>query len=291
MAADSIIDLTRGIYRRVYSGFRSGRRINAVSIGAEAWFWRLLMIADDYGNFAAEPELVWGEASGRRRVTLEQSESWIKELADMNLVRLYTVTGDRYGSIVGFDETQVPPRNGRKVKRVPFALVAPTCTQTPPKSPTVPDAGYGNGIGIGSSALEEGNGEKPNGHARPHLASAIRGLSGRFSLEAIDAVANAYPPLRLGSPDRARRAIDAAMEAAADSGNPDPPGFILGQTLAFAQSWAGTRGQYTEKAATWFVDGGWKADPATWARPEEAADKPKRDIKAILRKAHANGQA
>jgi hypothetical protein len=33
------VDMTKGMYRRIYSGFLNGKRINAVSEGAENWFW------------------------------------------------------------------------------------------------------------------------------------------------------------------------------------------------------------------------------------------------------------
>lgn len=115
----SEIDLTRGIYRRIYAGFRMGKRICAVSIGAEAWFWRLNAIADDYGNFAADPTLLKNEAGGRRQVTTSQSEGWLAELVPA-LVTLYTVAGERFGHIVGFEKIQPAGKNGRRIRRFPM---------------------------------------------------------------------------------------------------------------------------------------------------------------------------
>lgn len=118
----TIVDMTRGMYRRIYAGFLSGRRICSVSIGAEAWFWRLMLLADDYGNLEADPRLLCQNARGRRRSVSEaQSERWITELAGTEppLVNLYNVGSERYCHLSGWEVLQPAPRNGRRVKRVP----------------------------------------------------------------------------------------------------------------------------------------------------------------------------
>lgn len=116
--AEYSIDLTLGIYRRIYAGFRTGHRINAVSIGAEAWFWRLNAIADDYGNFMAEPTILRNEAAGRRKVSVKQAEAWLAELVPA-LVVLATIAGERFGHIVGFEKLQPAGKNGRRIRKVP----------------------------------------------------------------------------------------------------------------------------------------------------------------------------
>lgn len=115
--ADLSIDLTLGIYRRIYAGFRMGHRINAVSIGAEAWFWRLNAIADDYGNFLADPTILRNEAAGRRSVTVKQAEAWLAELVP-SLVALATLDGERFGHIIGFEKLQPAGKNGRRIRKV-----------------------------------------------------------------------------------------------------------------------------------------------------------------------------
>lgn len=125
----SDIDLIDGPYRKVYSGFIRGKRINAVSMEAEAFFWRLNMLADDYGNLRADHEFFPGDVGGRRRFTTKQIDGWLSELESVGLIRIYTADGDRHVSIDGFTVRQTT-RNGRRARRF-----------TPPG-----DSGCGRGI-------------------------------------------------------------------------------------------------------------------------------------------------
>lgn len=119
-AIQAEIDLTRGIYRRVYSGFVNGKRICSVSIGAEAWFWRLTALADDFGNLYAEPEALCIAARGRRKsVGVGLSERWVTELMEAKLILAYEVGDERFIHIDGFTDSQPAGRNGRRVRRVP----------------------------------------------------------------------------------------------------------------------------------------------------------------------------
>lgn len=57
-----------GEWRKVYvDGLILGRRINRVSMSAEALFWRLVVSVDDYGNMHADPDVVAARALPRRR--------------------------------------------------------------------------------------------------------------------------------------------------------------------------------------------------------------------------------
>jgi hypothetical protein len=118
---ESTIDLTRGIYRRIYANFIIGRRINAVSERAEMWFWRLLSVADDFGNLIGEPSLVYAATAGRRigRVTMEQVTTCVDELVEIGLVDRYDVGEDVYLHIRGYLQTQAAGINGKRVRRVP----------------------------------------------------------------------------------------------------------------------------------------------------------------------------
>lgn len=114
-------DLTSGVYRRIYDGFISGRRINSVSIEAEAWFWRLLVIADDFGNLPGEDVLVYTRTAGRRvgSVTIEDVSGWVRELVSAGLLATYESGKDQYLHVVGFIATQAAGINGRRVRRYP----------------------------------------------------------------------------------------------------------------------------------------------------------------------------
>jgi hypothetical protein len=117
----SVVDLTKGWYRRIYSGFKADVRVCALSEPAEMWFWRLVVGADDFGNQDADPSILWATAVGRRKsVSLEASERYVSELIRHGLVTMYHVRGERYLHINDFEENQPAGRNGKKAKRVPF---------------------------------------------------------------------------------------------------------------------------------------------------------------------------
>lgn len=119
MPKDETLDLTKGIYRRIYAGFLMGRRINAVSMEAEAWFWRLHAIADDFGNLPGDPDVLRSLASPRRNITVKQVVSWVSELENAALLRAYEFGSESYLHIDGFEFRQPGGRNGKRIKKVP----------------------------------------------------------------------------------------------------------------------------------------------------------------------------
>jgi hypothetical protein len=117
---DGVTDMTMGVYRRVYAGFIRGRRINQLSLEAEAWFWRVNSAADDFGNAEGDPILCHAATKGRRNgVTTEQVTSWLQEMAFAGLIRFYDAEGDTYLHIMDFARRQPAGRNGKRVKRFP----------------------------------------------------------------------------------------------------------------------------------------------------------------------------
>lgn len=120
MADSGVTDLTRGVYRRLYAGFIKGQRINKISLQAEAWFWRVFAVADDFGNFDADLELLRAATKGRRNVSVKQIERWLSEMADVGLISFYETKSERYLHILRFEETQPAGKNGKRLKRFPL---------------------------------------------------------------------------------------------------------------------------------------------------------------------------
>jgi hypothetical protein len=121
MTEDAVTDLTRGVYRRLYSGFTTGQRINKISLQAEAWFWRILATVDDFGNGRADPHLCRDRTAGlRRNVTAKQISGWLREMANVGLIQFYTAKGELFLHVVNFEKTQPAGKNGRRLKRVPL---------------------------------------------------------------------------------------------------------------------------------------------------------------------------
>lgn len=118
-SSENTTDLTRGIYRRLYSGFITGQRINKMSLSAEAWFWRVLATVDDFGNSPADPDLCKSATSGRRSVTKSQIAGWLREMRSVGLISLYKAKGEWFLHITGFEESQPAGKNGKRIKRYP----------------------------------------------------------------------------------------------------------------------------------------------------------------------------
>lgn len=119
--SESVTDLTKGVYRRLYSGFVKGQRINKLSLQAEAWFWRVMATVDDFGNTDAEPGLLLATTVGRRvGITLPQVTKWLEEMRESGLIQVYAdESGDKYLHINGFEELQPAGKNGKRVCRFP----------------------------------------------------------------------------------------------------------------------------------------------------------------------------
>lgn len=114
-----VTDMTRGFYRRIYSGYITGQRINKLSLAAEAWFWRLNVTVDDFGNGRADPKHCRDVTAGNRRVTPKQIAGWLDEMQKAGLIDTYTVKGEHFLHIIDFEDNQPSGRNGRRLKRHP----------------------------------------------------------------------------------------------------------------------------------------------------------------------------
>jgi hypothetical protein len=136
------VDMKRGVYRRIYAGYIFGKRINSVSVGAEAWFWRIMVTCDDFGNRRGNPELVHRDAAGLRAVTLAQSKAWVQELVAARLLVPYEVGGEPYLHVDGFDELQPANKNGKRHEKHPRLQTGSGesgCIQVNPESTRLPN--------------------------------------------------------------------------------------------------------------------------------------------------------
>lgn len=114
------LDLVRGWYRRQYSGFIRGQRINRLSLNAEAWFWRVHAAVDGFGNAERDAHACWVATVGRRKkVKPEHVEKWLTEMEAVKLIETYEVAGERYLHVVDFIVLQPGGANGRRVRLHP----------------------------------------------------------------------------------------------------------------------------------------------------------------------------
>jgi len=115
--ADSV-DLTFGNWRKVYTGIRTSKKLNAVSIEAGYWYINLLLVVDDFGNTLAEWRYLAVTVYPMRDVSSAQAEAWTNEIVSVGLAVLYEVRGERYLHLLGFRERQ-KTKNGKPVRKHP----------------------------------------------------------------------------------------------------------------------------------------------------------------------------
>jgi hypothetical protein len=167
---EQVTDLTKGYYRRIYSGFLEGRKISSVSVEAEAWFWRIHAVADDFGNLTADPTLLHRATAGLRDVRASQVVRWVSELVKVGLVGEYRCGPEKYLHVIGWTDRQ-PTANGRRVRRCPPPTSEDIGSWIHPDSPGSPctdsDIGSGSGSGERKRAKEKLDGFERFWAARP----------------------------------------------------------------------------------------------------------------------------
>lgn len=82
--------------------------IDALSAGAEIFFYHLLVRCDDFGRMDARPSLLRAACFPLRLdiIADHQIEVWLKELVDAELVWTYTVDGKQYLQVTKWDKHQ-----------------------------------------------------------------------------------------------------------------------------------------------------------------------------------------
>lgn len=114
-------DLRLGIYRRIYSGFLWGKRINSVSLECEAWFWRLLVVADDFGNLPAEEARLCALTKGlRHKMRDSDVAAYCACLEQARLISGYSAEDERFYHVHDWEKLQPCSRNGRRYQRFPL---------------------------------------------------------------------------------------------------------------------------------------------------------------------------
>lgn len=107
--------------RVLKESIRTSPNLNACGVWSRDLFTRLLTIADDYGRFEADPNLLRAACYPRLldQATAEQVEAWRDELANPALpdgpcIRLYEARGRLYGYLPTWFEHQRPARSRSK---------------------------------------------------------------------------------------------------------------------------------------------------------------------------------
>ena len=128
---------------------RSSRTLAQLSDFGERGFWRLMLYADDFGRFEADPEIVRVECFKRMldKVSVAHAEQMLRECVAVGLIFLYEVEGKTYGEFVNADKYFT-----RRAKHSKY----PSATQTPRTCDA--DATHMRPRGEGRGANNEGRG-------------------------------------------------------------------------------------------------------------------------------------
>ncbi len=120
----------------------TSKNLNQLSAEEEVFFYRLIVNADDFGRFDAEPEILRARCFPRRTsfITIEQVLNWLNALVKAELIALYEVDGDLYGYFVTWDDHQQKRAKHSKypdpTEGVPSMITDDIiCNQTPSNVP------------------------------------------------------------------------------------------------------------------------------------------------------------
>lgn len=96
---------------RVLRDWTSSEKMETLSLGAEVFFTRLIMKADDYGSFHANTKLLKAALFPLKDHTLKQVDAWLVECVAAGLIGRYEVEGKSYIRIVNFGQRLQNMRN------------------------------------------------------------------------------------------------------------------------------------------------------------------------------------
>lgn len=98
--------------RTIKESALTSRTLDTLSDGAERLFWRLTVVADDYGRFDAEPSVVLARCFPLRigRLKISTVNGWIAELVTAGLMDLYQIADRLYGAFKTWAKHQGKPR-------------------------------------------------------------------------------------------------------------------------------------------------------------------------------------
>lgn len=90
--------------KRLLKDWTASSKIDAISVEAEVFFTRLIMKADDYGSYHANPKLLRSALFPLREVTLQQIGAWVFECIEVGLIFSYEADGKEFIRINEFGQ-------------------------------------------------------------------------------------------------------------------------------------------------------------------------------------------
>lgn len=233
--------------KRMLRDWTDSLRFDGISADAERLFTRLIMKADDYGRYHADPRLV---KSGCFPLldTLRPDDlgRWLSELSRRGLILLYTVKGRAFLTIFNFGQrlresvAKFPQPDGEKPEYLATSSelpeVAASCGNCPPEV-------EGKGREVDADVEEETHGDLP-------LNAGSARVTGN-----LHAIIEAY--VRRDAPQPSLQAIRTSIRNGATYAE------ILGGTQRSAAFLKGREGnKYTPNAQSFFEKEKWRSPEA-----------------------------
>ena len=97
--------------KRLLRDWTASDKMDSVSMEAEVFFTRLIMKADDYGSYHANPKLLKAALFPLKEVTYNQIGAWVHECIEKGLILLYESDGKEYIRIIDFGQRLQNKRN------------------------------------------------------------------------------------------------------------------------------------------------------------------------------------
>jgi hypothetical protein len=115
--------------------------LDQLSLEATAMFYPLVLVADDYGCFDADPRLLLSLCFPLRadRITRAQVEGWRDEMVKAGLIELYGHNDHVYGHFIKWDQHQKPHNTSKRKypePKVGTPILLSGVTQSAPSKPT-----------------------------------------------------------------------------------------------------------------------------------------------------------
>lgn len=132
--------------RIVREGILASRRFAGLKLHLQNFFWRLILAADDYGTFPADPALIRSRCypleGGRAREA--DLQRWLEELEQAGLVRFHWHHDDRYLTLEKFGQAErlkhprarYPRSEAGGAPDTSGQVLMPIAEEAPPKVPT-----------------------------------------------------------------------------------------------------------------------------------------------------------
>lgn len=111
--------------RVIREGINDSKRINDLGFEAEVFYRRLFAVADDFGYFEADVDLLRSDLYKRlvEKISLPQVQDWMNKCFEVGLIDLYMVEGKKYGQILRFNQSlrimrsKFPNKHGKFISR------------------------------------------------------------------------------------------------------------------------------------------------------------------------------